>query len=436
MNWKEDYKRKLTTAEEAAKAYESGDHIGVGGGTGIPTKIVDAIGRRAGEITDVKFGQGFAVGLHEYMKPEHKDHFRIETIFIGPAERLCLDWGTCDFVPNHLGSMIKWATDFRVDKLAAVVSPPDENGYMNRSLFAGLVPDQLVKKCKYIAVEVNENTPWLFSDNDVFNIHVSEVDAIVENHETLFEIPEIPITDVEKEIARHIVDMIPDGSTVQLGLGGLANCIGHFLKDKKRLGIHSEVFTDSIMELMKCGVADGSNKSLYPGKVVYTFAVGTHKLHKFLHRNPDCIAFEIEKTNDPYFIAENNDFVSINNALMVDLTGQVASESIGTRQFSATGGQVNFVLGSQMAEGGRSFISLPSTRVDSKGKVHSRILDVFPPGTITTTSRNDVEWIVTEHGAVRLTNKSISERVKLLVSIAHPDFRDELLFKARQHKWI
>lgn len=436
MGWREEYQIKLTTAENVAMAFQSGDHIGVGGGTGIPPAIVDAIGRRAGEITDVKFGQGFAVGLHEYMKPEHKSHFRIETIFMGPAERMCLQWGTCDFVPNHLGSMIKWATDFGVKKVAMVVSPPDENGFMNRSLFAGLVPKQILQNSEYIAVEVNKNTPWLYSDDDIFNIHVSEVDAIVENHAPLFEIPEIPITDVEKQIAGHIADMIPNGSTVQLGLGGLANCIGHFLKDKKDLGIHSEVVSNSIMELYKCGAVNGSKKTLLPGKVVYTFAVGTHELHQFLHRNPDFIAFEIEKTNNPYFIAENNDIISINNALMVDLTGQIASESIGPSQFSATGGQVNFVLGSQMAKNGKSIIALPSTRTDRDGKRHSRILDMLPMGTIVTTSRNDVEWIVTEFGAVRLTNMSISLRVKALIGISHPDFRDELEFKARQQNWI
>lgn len=436
MGWKEEYQSKLTTAEKVAETIKSGDHIGVGGGTGIPPKIADAIGRRAGEITDVKFGQGFALRLHEYMKPEHKSHFRIETIFMGPAERMCLEWGTCDFVPNHLGSMIKWATDFKPNKVAMVVSPPNEEGYMNRSLFAGLVPKQLIDNCEYIAVEVNENTPWLCSDNNVFDIHVSQVDAIVENHEPLFEIPEIPITDVEKQIAGNIVDMIPNGSTVQLGLGGLANCIGYFLKDKRDLGIHSEVVSDSIMELVKCGAVNGSKKTLYPGKVVYTFAVGTRELHKFLHKNPEFIAFEIAKTNDPYFIAKNDNIVSINNALMVDLTGQVASESIGPAQFSATGGQVNFVLGSQMAKNGKSIIALPSTRTDEEGNMHSRILDMFPMGTIVTTSRNDVEWIVTEYGAVRLTNKSISVRVKSLISIAHPDFRDELTFKAKKLRWI
>jgi 4-hydroxybutyrate CoA-transferase len=190
------------------------------------------------------------------------------------------------------------------------------------------------------------------------------------------------------------------------------------------------------MELIKCGAVNGSKKTLYPGKVVYTFAVGTTELYNFMDKNETFIAFEINETNNPAFIAQNDNLVSVNNALMVDLTGQVASESIGTIQHSATGGQVNYVLGSQMAKNGRSIISLPSTRTDKEGKVHSRILDILPPGTIVTTSRNDVEWIVTEYGAVRLTNKPISYRVKQLISIAHPDFRDELTFKAKHFSWI
>lgn len=301
MDWREEYQKKLTTAEEVAKAFKSGDIISMGGGTGMAPAIADALGKRSGEITNIKFCQGFAVGLHEYMKPEHKEHFRVETIFMGPAERLCLHWGTCDFVPNHLGSMIKWATDVGAHKATMVVTPPDENGYMNRSLFAGLVPQKILDRCEYIAVEVNENTPWLNSGENAYNIHVSQVDAIVENHIPIFEVPEIPITPVEEELAGLIADMIPNGSTVQLGLGGLANSIGHFLKDKKDLGIHSEVVSNSIMELVKLGVVNGSKKTLLPGKVVYTFAVGTRELHQFLHHNDTFIAFEIEQTNGPLF---------------------------------------------------------------------------------------------------------------------------------------
>jgi 4-hydroxybutyrate CoA-transferase len=293
-----------------------------------------------------------------------------------------------------------------------------------------------MERCEYIAVEVNEHIPWVCSDENVFAIHVSEVNAIVENHFPIPEVEDIPVTPVEEKLAAIIADMIPDGATVQLGYGGLANCIGYFLKSKKNLGIHTEVFSNSMMELVKCGTVNGSKKTLFPGKVIYTFAVGNQQLFDFLDHNETVVACEIGKVNNPKIIAANDNIVSVNNALSVDLTGQVASETIGTRQYTATGGQVNFVLGSQMAKNGKSLIALPSTYKDKEGKIRSRIVSMFPMGTVVTTSRNDVEWVVTEHGAVRLTNKPVSQRVKSLISIAHPDFRDELNFTARKQLWI
>lgn len=434
MDWREEYKRKLTTAEEVAKTFKSGDVISMCGGSNVPHAIATAIAKRAGEITDVTFCQALVLQAPEYMKPEYREHFRVESVFLGAAERAHPEW--IDPVPKHLGSMHKWLKDVGVSKGAVMVSPPDENGYMVRSLYGGLLPRSVIDRCEYLAVEVNRHTPWVYSNNNSFALHVSEVDSIVENDLILPQVPDIAVSPVEEQMAAIIADMIPNGSTIQLGLGGLANCIGYFLKEKKDLGIYTEVLSNSMMELVKCGAVNNSKKSIYKDKVIYTFGVGTHDLFDYLDRNPDFLACEIEHINDPAMIAQNDHIVSVNNALMVDLTGQAASESIGPRQYSATGGQVNFVLGSQMAKNGKSIIALPSTRTDKAGKLHSRILDVFPPATAVTTSRNDVEWIVTEYGAVRLTSQAISKRAKALITIAHPDFRDELEFKARQFHWI
>ena len=434
MDWQQEYKQRLTTAEEAVKLIRSGDTIGMQGGTGIPPAIADALGRRAPELRNVTCCQGFALNFHEYMKPEHKDSFRIQTVFVGPAERMGLQLGNVDFVPNHLGSIGKWMDSLDVGVVTAVVTPPDENGFMNRSCFGGLCTKRLIDRADRVLVEVNRNTPWLYSD--AFQIHVSQCDAIVENDAPLFEIPEIPITPVEETIAHIIADMIPDGSCIQLGLGGLANCVGHFLKDKKDLGAHTEVVSNSVMELMKCGALNGSRKTVYPGKVVYTFCIGTRELWQYMDHNEDFVGMEIEDVNNPDFIGQNDNMVSVNNALMVDLTGQVASESIGTFQYSATGGQVNFVLGAQRSKNGKSIIAMPSTRKDKEGVVHSRILSILPAGTVVSTSRNDVQWIVTEHGAACLKNKPISYRVRELIRIAHPDFRDELTFEAKKLGWI
>jgi 4-hydroxybutyrate CoA-transferase len=368
------------------------------------------------------------------MKPEHKESFRVETVFIGPAERFCMAMGTVDFVPNHLSNLGRWMDTKNINVVVAVVTPPDENGWMNRSCFGGLCTERAIDNADVVLVEVNNNTPWL--NSDVFKVHVSQVDAIVENTVPLFEIPEIPITPVEESIAHIIADMIPDGSCIQLGLGGLANCVGHFLKDKKDLGAHTEVVSNSIMELIKCGALNCSKKNIMKGKIPFTFCVGTRELWEFMDRNEMFMGFEIEKVNDPNWIAQNDNMVSVNNALMVDLTGQVASESIGTTQYSATGGQVNYVQGAQRAKNGKSILALPATRVDGDGKMQSRILPTFPEGTIVTASRNDVQWIVTEYGAANLYNKSVSYRAKELIKLAHPDFRDQMTFEAKKQKWI
>ena len=434
MDWREEYNRRLCTADEAAKLFNSNDRIAIQGGTGIPPAFATAIAKRAPELRNVVFGQGFALAFHDYMKPEFKESFRVETVFMGPAERYCMGFGTVDFVPNHLGNLGRWIDETKFNKVAAVVTPPDENGYMNRSCFGGLCTRRMIDRAETLIVEVNDQTPWLCSD--VFQVHVSQCDAIIEHSEPLFEIPEIPITPIEKDIAHIIADMIPDGSTIQLGLGGLANCIGYFLKEKNDLGVHTEVVSNSIMELVKCGAVNGSKKSILPGLVPYTFCVGTKELWAFMDHNETFMGFEIENVNDPGIIRQNDNMVSVNNALMVDLTGQVAAESIGTYQYSATGGQMNYVLGAQLAKNGKSIIALPSTRTDKEGKVHSRILSMFPQGTIVSTSRNDVQWVATEYGAVNLRNRSISWRVEQLINIAHPDFRDELTFQAKQLSWI
>lgn len=434
QNWQDEYREKLCSPADAARLINSGDVIAMQGGTGIPPAIADAIGKRASELRGITCLQGFALAFHEYMKPEHKDSFRVETVFIGPAERFCMAMGTVDFVPNHLGNLGRWMDTKNINVVVAVVTPPDENGYMNRSCFGGLCTERAIDNADVVLVEVNKNTPWLCSD--VFQVHVSQVDAIVENTLPLFEIPEIPITPVEESIAHIIADMIPDGSCIQLGLGGLANCVGHFLKDKKDLGAHTEVVSNSIMELVKCGALNCSKKNIMTGKIPFTFCVGTKELWEFMDHNEMFMGFEIEKVNDPNWISQNDNMVSVNNALMVDLTGQVASESIGTTQYSATGGQVNFVQGAQRAKNGKSILALPSTRVDKEGKVYSRILPTFPEGTIVTASRNDVQWIVTEYGATNLYNKSVSYRAKELIRISHPDFRDQMTFEAKQHKWI
>lgn len=437
MAWKAEYKKKLMSADEAAARFvDRVDYWSLQSGFSIPGAFAAAMGRRveAGELEHIKIAQGYALALHDYFKPEFKDVFEVLTIFMGPAERYAQQIGTVDYVPTHLSNTEPWFNYDEIRKIAQVVTPPDENGYMNRSCFGGLLSKQIFDDATEIVVEINENTPWTCGVDQ--QIHVSECSAIIENNFPLLEVPEIEITEVEQKLAAIIVDMIPDGATIQLGMGGLANSIGHFLKDKKHLGIHSEILTNSIMDLIKSGAVDCSKKNFYPGKVAYGFSVGTKALYDFLHRNDFLEVVPMVHLNNPNIIAKNDNLISVNNALMVDLTGQAGSETLGTRQYSATRGQVNFVLGAQASKNGQSILALPSTHTNKEGVKTSRILPTFPNGTITTTTRNDVDWIVTEFGARKLKYKSIAWRVKNLIAIAHPDFRDELTFQAKQIGWL
>ncbi len=433
-SWQDEYRAKLCSAEDAAKVIRSDDKIAMSGGTCIPDAFSRALSARSGELKNVMLSMGLALNLYDYMKPENRESFHIETVFVGPMERICMEWGTAQYVPTHLGHTGLYSDYVGFNRVAAVVTPPDENGYMNRSCFAGFVDKNVISKADTIIVEVNKNTPWLNSTD--FTIHVSEVDHIIENHIPIIEIPDIPITDIEQKIAGHISDMIPDGSTIQLGFGGLGNAIGYFLKDKKDLGLHAEVVSNSIMDLVSCGAINGSRKNYFPNQVLCSFCVGNRKFYDYIDHNTNFVFREIGFINDPRNIGQNDGLISINNTLMVDLTGQAASESIRSRQYSGTGGQVDFIQGARYSRGGKNILALNATYNDKDGKLRSKIVPFLPHGTIVSTSRNDVEYVVTEYGVAHLRYKSISKRIHELINIAHPEFRDKLLHEAKKIGWI
>ncbi|MGE5380014.1 MAG: acetyl-CoA hydrolase/transferase family protein [Methylocystaceae bacterium] len=433
-NWQADYQSKLCSPEQAAALVKSGDVISLSGGTSVPVGFCEALGERAAELKGVTLLMGFALRKYQVMQPELHDSFHIETVFVGQMERQCIKAGNASYVPIHLQQVGAWLDNRKPNMVAVTVTPPDEDGYMNRTCYAALTHRRAFQAADTVVVEVNPETPWLNGQD--FKIHVSEVDHIIEQCTPITEIQDIPITDTEREIAGHISEMIPDGATIQLGLGGLANAIGYMLRDKRDLGMHAEVVSNSVMELMKCGAVNGSRKTYMPGKVVGTYCVGNRELFEFVDHNPDFEFCEVETTNDPLIIARNENLISINNALMIDLTGQVASESIGHYQYSGTGGQVNFVQGARLSPGGISILALSSTYRDNKGNIQSRILPDFPVGTVVTTSRCDVQYVVTEFGVASLQYKSIAERVRQLVLVAHPDYREELIVKARKAGWI
>lgn len=434
-SWMEDYRAKLVSPEDAAKLIKSNDTLFTGGGVNIPKAFSTALGARANELENVTILQGFAMALYDYMKPETKNSFNIETMFVGPLERICMEWGVGSYKPHSFSDLGNVALKATPNRIAFSATPPDKDGYVNKSCFGSFLPKKEgLQPAETVICEINRHLPWCCGDD--FKVHISEIDYIIENDNPLFELPEIPITDVENKMAEFIVDMIPDGSTIQLGFGGLGNAIGHMLYNKKNLGMHSEVVTPSVTELVKAGVIDCTKKNFYPGKIVTAFAVGTKQFYDDLDRNGMFEFKEVHWVNQPANIAKNDNMISINNTLMIDLTGQAASESIGTKQYSGTGGQVNFNQGAKMSNGGKRILALASTYTEKDGTLKSKILPTLPEGTVVTTTRNEQEFIVTEYGVVDIALDSLAVRTKKLISIAHPQFRDELTFQAKKHRWI
>lgn len=434
-SWREEYDDKLCSADEAALLIKSNDRIAMSGGTSVPYEFSRALSRRAGQLKNVGISMGYAMALFDYMKPENHESFYLETVFVGPMERICMDWGVCQYVPIHLGDTANYCHSSNLNIAVARVTPPDENGFMCRSNFASFLDLETISNADYMIVEINRHMPRLVAPE--FKIHVSEVDRIIEHHEAIFEVPNIAISDAEQKMADYISDMIPDGSTVQLGFGGLPNAIGYNLRNKKRLSIYSEVATPAMKDLIECGAVDGSERNFMKGrKIVAGFCVGTRDFYNYVQNNNDFEFKLIGWINDPRNIAKNDNLVAINNALMIDLTGQVASESIGPKQYSGTGGQVQFIWGAKFANNGKNILAINSTFTDKDGNLRSKIMPTFPENTIVTTSRNDVEYVVTEHGVAYLRYKSILERAKALISVAHPDFRDELKFEAKKRRWL
>ena len=431
----DDYKAKLITAEQAAGLVRSGDALFTGGGVNIPKAFSTALGARASELRNVTILQGFAMALYDYMKPEAKESFNIETMFVGPLERICMEWGVGTYKPHSFSDLGNVALKAAPRVVAFSATPPDKDGFVNKSCFGSFLPKkECLEPAEVVICEINNHLPWCSGED--FKVHISEIDFIVENNSPIFELPEIPITDVENRMAGYIVEMIPDGSTIQLGFGGLGNAIGHMLYSKKDLGMHSEVVTPSVTELVKAGVITGGKKNFYPGKIVTAFAVGTNQFYRDLDRN-DMFEFkEVHWVNQPSNIAMNDGMISINTTLMMDLTGQAASESIGIKQYSGTGGQVNFNQGAKMAKGGKRILAVASTYTDKNGELKSKILPTLPNGSVVTTTRNEVQYVCTEYGVADLSFESINSRVKSLISISHPQFRDELTFEAKKNRWI
>ena len=429
--WKTEYTSKLTTALAAVKAVKSGDTVYIGTCSSVAYALCDALGERGSELEDVTLTCSQIIRPIAAMSEQYPHAFRVCTYFMGAQERKMQTLGRCDYTCVHLSQVDIFCRETAPADVAFLeVSQPDENGYMSFGATGVALHKYVKEAAKTVILQVNPHVPYVYGDGNL--IHVSEADAIIEASQELVENPELPFDDVIQTISNYIVDRIPDGACIQLGLGGVANAVGYGLRSKNDLGAHTELMSDSIMELMKLGVLNNSRKSFYSGKTVASFTFGSKKLYEFVDHNPDMYYMPFPIVNDPVNIAKNDNMISINTALSIDLLGQVDADNIGGRQYSATGGQLDFVRGAQMSRGGKSFIAVTSSFDDKKQGKCSRIVSRFPAGTAVTTPRSDVQYVVTEYGCVNLKPLTMRQRAQALIALAHPDFRLQLTEEARR----
>jgi acyl-CoA hydrolase len=429
MNWRDTYRMKCRNAAEALEGVHSGDRVWIQSGCGTPSVLVDALVARGPELLDVEIVHMKTLGPAEYTKPEYAGHFRHRGLFLGENVRDAVAAGRADYTPIFLseieGLFISGAMP--LDVVLMQVSPPDDHGFV--SLGTTVDCTMTAARCaRQVIAEVNERMPRTHGET---TIHVSHITSVVESSRPLLEMHPEPFTEVHRRIAEHVASLIPDGATLQTGIGGIPDAVLTCLTDKRDLGIHTEMVSDGVIELMESGVLTGEQKSLHRGKAVVSFALGSQRLFDFVHQNPSFEFRSISYTNDPFVVAQNDRMVAINSALQVDMTGQVCADSLGTRPFSGFGGQLDFIRGAARSKGGVPIIALPATAC--RGSI-SRIVPVLEPGAGVVTSRADVHYVVTEYGIAYLHGKTLRERAEALIAIADPRFQAELEdFAVRSH---
>ena len=420
MNWKTIYNKRLTTAEEAVKKIKSGDRVATSHSVGEPTFVIDAMIRNREAYRDVEIVHMVPMGSSEYAQAGMERYFRHNSVFVGTATRQTIKAGHGDYTPCYFSQIPNlFSRTLPLDVAIVHVSTPDEHGYCS----CGVSVDYsktAAEQAKFVIAQVNRHMPRTLGDTF---LHVSRFDCIVEHDAPLIVLEPPKITSVERAIGEHCASLINDGDCLQLGIGAIPDAVLLFLKDKKDLGIHSEMFSDGVVELVEAGVINNQKKNFNKGASIATFLMGTQRLYDYVHNNPAVNMYPATYTNDPYIAGQNDNLVSINSCLQVDLLGQVCSEMIGYSQYSAVGGQVDFVRAAALSRGGRSIIAMPSTA--ASGRL-SRIVSVLDEGAAVTTSRNDVEYVITEYGIANLRYYTVRDRARALINIAHPKFRDEL----------
>lgn len=420
VKWQQAYKDKSRTAAEALAAVQSGDRVVLGHAAGEPQVLVAELLRQASRLSGVEVTH--MVPLHgcDYAKPEYGQSFRHNALFVGKGSREAVNAGRADFTPCYFSEIPRLFREgiLPVDVALIQLSPPDRHGYLS----FGVSVDYTLQAARSARLTIAEINPRMPRTHGAC-IHVSEVDAFVAVDYPLTELPLPVISEVERQIGAHIAALIPDRANLQLGIGAIPDAVLHFLSDKHDLGIHTEMFSDGVVDLYEQGVVTNRYNNLNPGRFTATFLMGTHRLYDFVDDNPSVTMLPVDYTNNVLVAGRVDNLIAINSALEVDLKGQVCSEMIGNQQFSAVGGQVDFVRSASLSPGGKSIIAFPST---GKNGTLSRIVKQLTPGACVTTSRNDVHYVVTEYGIADLRGKSLQQRAEALISIAHPDFRDAL----------
>jgi len=431
MAWNSIYESKIVDSATAVRNIKSGQRLFLTGNCSVPQKVLASLVEYAPNLKNVEICQALTVGPADYVKPGMEEHLRVNTMFISANIRKAIHEGRADFTPVLLSefTLLFKRKILPIDTALVHISPPDEHGFCSFGIEVGLTKS-VAENANIIIAEVNQQMPRTLGDSF---IHVSKLDYIVPVD---YPLPELPMgeegpSEIVENIAEYVASLIPNGATMQLGIGAIPDAVLNHLFEKKDLGIHTELFSDGVINLVEAGVLTNSRKTLHPGKIIAGFILGTKKLYNWVDDNPLIELHPTEYVNDPFVIAQNERMVAINSAIEVDLTGQVCADSIGHKLFSGVGGQLDFIYGASRSKGGVPIIALPS-----KAKDFSRIVVALKPGAGVVTTRNHVRYIVTEYGIADLYGKTIKQRAQSLINIAHPDFREELTNQAKELNYI
>lgn len=431
MTWQEQYQRKKVSATEALQCITSNMRVYIHPGCAEPEALVEALMARGPHVRNVEIVHLLTTGRADYIAPPMEGHFRHNAMFIGGNVRQAVNEGRADYTPVFLSQIEDLFENGQmpIDVALIQVSPPDAHGFC--SFGVGVDTTLGAARCaKFVVAQVNHQMPRTFGDSF---IHVNDLDAVVEVSRPLCELEPVEITDVHHAIGRHVAGLIDDGATLQLGIGAIPDAVLLELTGHKNLGIHTEMVSDSSIQLIETGVINGSCKTIHRGKIVLGFVLGTKKLFDFVDNNPMFEFHPSRYTNDPWVVSQNHRMVAVNSALQVDITGQVCADSIGTYFYSGIGGQVDFMRGASRCKGGKPVIALPAT---AKGGSISRIVPMLDPGAGVVTSRGSVHYVVTEYGVAYLHGRTIRQRAESLIEIAHPKFRDELYSYCEKTRWL